>query len=74
MNEESLKQFIGKRINIFLKSGIHYEGTLTNIAGQSIQILDKFEEVVFISIPEITHLTVKEKVAVDRKEEVEDDR
>lgn len=65
MNEESLKKFIGKRINLFLKSGIHYEGILENIDGQSIQILDKFDEVVFISIPEITHLMVKEKKGAD---------
>ncbi len=58
MNAEELKKLLGKRFKIFLKSRIVYHCILISVEDDSISIIDKFDNKVFISLDEISTMSL----------------
>ena len=59
MNVEELKKFIGKRIFLVLKSGIHYNGNVNGVDDDSIYLIEKNGNLVIASVSEISSIEEK---------------
>ena len=57
--EEELKKIIEKKVFICLKTNRHYSGVVKKVSDNIIQIIDKFGEVVFININNISSMEVE---------------
>jgi len=56
-----MKKFIGKKVFILLKSGRRYEGIINTTTGDSIVLNDKFNDLVFINVSEISSMNEEEQ-------------
>lgn len=53
---DGLKKLLGKKVFILLKTGRQYSGTITSMTDQSLILNDKFNDIVFINISEISSM------------------
>ena len=59
MMKEDIKDLIGRRIFVVLKSGRNYTGTIESIEDKLVHLTDKFNLPVYFSIEDISSLEVK---------------
>lgn len=54
MKQESLETYEGKEVKLLLKNGFRYRGLLKTVNDTEIILLDKFSQIVSISLDEIS--------------------
>jgi len=69
MKRQDLSCYEGKRIKIFLKNKFVYNCVIEEFLDDCIKIRDKFDNVVIISLDEISNVTGIRKVGEDDKRE-----
>lgn len=57
---DGLKELIGKKVYVVLRSERKYTGTIQTINDKIITLIDKYNEVVMFNISEISSLEVEE--------------
>lgn len=57
---DGLEKFLNKKVFILLKSSRQYTGKIQKITGNSLILIDKFNDIVFINISEISSMEVEE--------------
>ena len=60
MRMDGLKDFVGKRVYIVLKTKRVYSGTVRDVEGEMLFLTDKFNENIMINVSEISSLEVEE--------------
>ena len=56
---ERIREMIGLKVYVILKSGRNYTGVVDNIADDIVYLTDKFNEPVIFSISEISSMEVE---------------